>query len=131
MTESANKRLKLPRDKMKRIDIAFDVDGTLIKNVLAQDYLTKREFGIPYKYDVINPDIIELLKILAKFKNTRIIVWSAGGTEYAQKIVDGLMITKYVDVISGKHELGFKPDIAIDDIQDTALGLINLIVREK
>ena len=40
-------------------------------------------------------------------------------------------IEKYVDGYSSKIGQTINPDIAIDDIQDTAMGSINLIVRQK
>lgn len=112
-----NKELGLPFGKMQTIKIAFDVDGTLRCNCTdtCQD---------------INQRIVDLLHILKSFKNTQIFVWSGGGADYAYKF-------------ALKHELPVKDfrciskigapqmDIAIDDIQDTAIGKINLIVREK
>lgn len=111
---------------MKIISIAFDVDGTLIN----EDGKT-------------NWRITDLLRTLASFKNTRIIVWSGGGKSYAEMTVRHLGLEEYVDTCAdknhtgldddGKHIFtpGFAPDIAIDDIQACELGLINLIVREK
>lgn len=129
---SKNEELGLPRDRMKKTVICFDVDGTLISNVDASLYNEKRPTpGIPYTHDVPNPDIINLLKILSRFKNTHIVVWSGGGKDYARMWVDRLGIYKYVDDCDGKIGSEYQSDIAIDDIQDTALGRINLIVREK
>ena len=110
---------------MKKITVAFDVDGTLIDS----DGNT-------------NWRITELLRILAHFKNIEIIVWSGGGKDYAEMIVRKLGLDNYVKRCADKNHLGkvdgkhqfnpdFKPDIAIDDIQDCELGVINLIVREK
>lgn len=114
-----NKNLGLPFEKMKTIIICFDVDGTLITNTGATP-------------DISNVRIVELLKILSSFKNVKIVVWSGGGKQYAERWVRMLGIEDYVWKIASKteHEQ-IKPDIAIDDIQDTALGKINLIVREK
>lgn len=113
---------------MKKVTIAFDVDGTLIDNTE----------GKP----VANERIRSLLITLSSFKNTEVIVWSGGGELYARQIVATLGLTKYVDrygsknyqgKVDGKHvfEPDFKPDIAIDDIQACELGEINLIVKEK
>lgn len=101
---------------MKKVTIAFDVDGTLISNV--------------------DPD--------APVKaNVRIVVWSGGGEVYARQIAGYIGIKPYVDAYGDKNligqtedgsfifEPGFKPDIAIDDIQSCDLGILNLIVREK
>jgi hypothetical protein len=107
----------LPRDKMKKISIAFDVDGTLRCNCTET-------------CEDPNADIVELFRILNKFKNTELYVWSGGGKDYALRfarvfglgVKEGNCVSKFS---------GFKPDIAIDDIQETALGALNLIVREK
>lgn len=111
---------------MKKTIIAFDVDGTLINSE-----------GEP------NWRITELLRILSRFKNVEIVVWSGGGKSYAESIVRMLHLEKYVKRCADKRHLGknaegkhvfdpeLKPDIAIDDIQACELGLVNLIVREK
>lgn len=111
---------------MKKTIIAFDVDGTLID-----------ENGEPYWR------ITELLRILSRFKNIEIVVWSGGGKSYAESIVRKLNLEKYVKRCASKNHLGkddngkhifepdLKPDIAIDDIQDCELGIANLIVRNK
>lgn len=111
---------------MKKVTIAFDVDGTLIDS----DGNT-------------NWRITELLRTLSKFKNVNIIVWSGGGKSYAEMIVRHLGLEKYVKACYAKNHLGkddsgkhlfdpeITPDIAIDDIQDCNLGLVNLIVRNK
>lgn len=121
---------------MKKITIAFDVDGTLVNNgALSEDQI------------VANERIRTLLIILAGMKNTRIIVWSGGGVLWARQAASALGITKYVDEYADKqyikckkcnnpcnhHTFGttLKPDIAIDDIQTCELGALNLIVREK
>lgn len=114
---SANEKLGLPRDKMKKLKIAFDIDGTLRCNctVTCQDS---------------NQDIVDLFFILSKFKNTEMYVWSGGGSEYAARFA-----VKYALPVKASHcisKIGaLQMDIAIDDIQDTALGKLNLIVREK
>lgn len=118
---------------MKRIVIAFDCDGTLLDNTT----------GIMRA----NERIRSLLIILSSFKNVSIVVWSGGGELYARQVCNALAITSYVDNWAGKNpqrNVGitetatrhvFKPDIipdiAIDDIQDCDLGVLNLIVREK
>lgn len=120
MTEkNINQKLGLPFGKMRKIVIAIDVDGTLITNTGATP-------------DISNIRIVELLKTLASFKNTRIVVWSGGGKEYAERWVRLLGLDDYVWRVESKlnHE-AIKPDIAIDDIEDTTIGGINLIVHEK
>jgi phosphoserine phosphatase len=118
---------------MNTITIAFDVDGTLIRNDMKD--------GKP----VANERIRSLLVTLASFKNVKIVVWSGGGELYARQIASAIGIEKYVDQYAGKNHVAttktmppvhifkpdIKPDIAIDDIQGCELGIINLIVREK
>lgn len=116
---------------MKKVTIAFDVDGTLISNV---------DPDAPVK---ANERIRSLLIGLSSFKNVRIVVWSGGGELYARQIAGYIGIKPYVDAYGDKNligqtedgsfifEPGFKPDIAIDDIQSCDLGILNLIVREK
>ena len=116
---------------MKKVLIAFDVDGTLIGTEPDAN-------GMP----IVNERIRNLLIALSQFKNVKVFVWSGGGAGYAQHIARQINITQYVTAyadknhqgkIDGKHQFApdIKPDIAIDDIQDCDLGVINLIVREK
>lgn len=118
---------------MKKTTIAFDVDGTLIRDGYMGD-------GRP----VVNERIRSLLVTLSRFKNTKIIVWSGGGETYARQVAREIGIAPHVDGYASKNLLPerdenghprfdpeLKPDIAIDDIQDCELGVINLIVREK
>lgn len=129
---------------MKKVTIAFDVDGTLVSN----GALSEHEI-------VANERIRTLLIILAHMKNVEIWVWSGGGELWARQAANALGITKYVDKFADKeykqceqpecvqarkggtycnhHVFGtkLKPDIAIDDIQACELGVFNLIVREK
>lgn len=91
---------------MKEIIIAFDIDGTL------------------------------LLQILAKsMKNTKVIVWSGGGKEYAEQIVRRYGLERYVHRCYGKTEYEAEiegtVDIAFDDVHACTLGDKNLIVRMK
>jgi hydroxymethylpyrimidine pyrophosphatase-like HAD family hydrolase len=116
---------------MKKVLIAFDIDGTLRKN-------TVEDKVVP------NERIRTLLITLASMKNTKILVWSGGGELYARQMVKALCIDEYVDIVTGKelvptddpngvletHSV-YKPDIAFDDIHDCVLGAVNLIVREK
>lgn len=124
----------LPRSddgKMQKVIIAFDVDGTLIKNAGVD-----REHGIPSNDDVPIVHQINTLAVLSTYKNVKIVVWSGGGKQYAEQWGRRLGIDKYVWRYASKlehkelkamcHTL-----IAIDDIQSTAIGDVNLIVREK
>jgi len=115
---------------MDKIVIAFDVDWTLVKNINETDVEE-------------NKRIVELLKILSTFKNTKIIVWSWRGKEWANDVVNHLWIWTYVYGTASKNHKwkdkdwkhifkpNIKPDICIDDIQACELWLLNLIVKEK
>lgn len=108
---------------MQKITIAFDVDGTLRCNCtpICQD---------------INSSIIAGLVFFMRMKNTRIMIWSGGGADYARSFFEpkfsehskGICFASKLDKSTWKWG---QPDIAIDDIQDFELGKINLIVREK
>lgn len=129
---------------MKKITIAFDVDGTLVNN------------GALDEHEVVaNERIRSLLIIMAHMKNTKILVWSGGGELWARQATRALGLEKYVDQYADKQysqcqqadcvkarkggvychhhvfDTDIQPDIAIDDIQECTLGKINLIVREK
>lgn len=130
---------EMPRDKMRKVIFAIDIDGTLITNVPADIYQEKRPpVGEPYKYDTPNRDIIELLVILSRFKNVRIVVWSGGGKQYAEMWGNRLHLDKFVWRYAGKTEVREIKShcaeghfIAVDDIQACDLGDVNLIVRQK
>lgn len=108
---------------MKEVIIAFDVDGTLISNTngLGQEKL--------------NIDCYHLMVLLSKQKNTRIIVWSGGGKDYATQLVLKYGLGKYVDAIYGKQDydesIDGKVDIAFDDQHEFSLADKNIIVRMK
>ena len=116
------------KDGMRLITIAFDVDGTLRNNT--DDTM------------VANERIRSLLVALSSFKNVKIVVWSGGGELYARQAARAMHVDQYVDEYASKNfvrkdglkpifEPDIKPDIAIDDIHDCELGIINLIVKEK
>jgi len=119
MTETnTNEKLGLPNDVMKKVIVAFDVDGTLRNNQGEAISANER--------------IRTLLIILSSFKNIKIVVWSGSGELYARQVARAIHVEPYVDCYASKTEWKtLKPDIAIDDIQDTAIGKINLIVKEK
>lgn len=108
---------------MKNIIIAFDIDGTLISNSngLGQEKLQIATYN--------------LIVLLSRMKNTRIIVWSGGGKEYAEQIVQKYGISEYVERCYGKHEydetIDGKVDIAFDDEHEFSLADKNIIVRLK
>lgn len=127
---------------MEKITIAFDIDGTLISNEGIDpgtpSYLRPR-CGV-------NIEVVMLLQILSKQKNTKIIVWSGGGKDYAEKICRDYGFDKYADRICGKPvgthglaqidgaynlETDGPVDIAFDDIQSCVLADKNIIVKMK
>lgn len=115
---------------MKKVRVAFDIDGTLRCNCT------------PTCQDANQP-MIALANILSKwFKNIELHAWSGGGADYTWQFVRTHGLGKIIPesrchskVLVGtnpyRFENDFHPDIAIDDIQDFNLGDINLIVRMK
>ena len=120
---------------MRKVIIAVDVDGTLIRNTNPET----RVHGQPDNDDVPHVPIINTVMVLSKlFKNVRIVVWSGGGKDYAALWGHRLGLDDYVWRYASKLEAGELRKlvdrgnfIAIDDIQDTELGDVNLIVRLK
>lgn len=118
---------------MNKITIAFDCDGTLIQD------------GAFAEHEIVaNERVRSMLIALGHCKNVRIVVWSGGGELWARQVGAALELDRYVWKYTTKNLLperdkdghpqfapDLKPDIAIDDIQDCNLGMINLIVREK
>lgn len=115
-----NKELGLPFGKMEKVLVAFDVDGTLVNNNEPLPTLA----------------LLEAYWI-QKWKNVDVIVWSGGGADYART-----MIERQTDLARGRNcwhskleylELRKRYDkiTAFDDIHDTAIGDVNLIVRNK
>lgn len=101
---------------MKKITIAFDIDGTLISNV----------------DDSPNIKILTLFRILASMKNTRLIIWSGGGVDYAELWARRLRLGNATWKVCCKcPETAALVDIAIDDQHEFDMAGINLIVREK
>lgn len=115
---SKNEELGLPFGKMRKIRIAFDVDGTLRCNCTdtCQDP---------------NDRIVQLFNIFCSFKNVELYIWSGGGKDYALSWARRLPL-ELININRCISKIGAPAmDIAIDDIQDTAIAPINLIVREK
>lgn len=105
---------------MKQIVIAFDIDGTILNN----------ETG------GVNLEVVQLMALLKKrMKNTYIVVWSGGGSDYCRHICDKFSLRPYVDNMIGKKdfdEVWFgKVDIAFDDEHAFAMAEKNIIVRMK
>lgn len=104
---------------MQRVAICFDVDGTLIT------YQGEER-------ERVTRLVLDMHKL---FKNAKLVVWSGGGNKYAEDCARRLGLAEYVWKFMSKHQhrelraLGYQI-LAIDDIQDTALGDINLIVRQ-
>ena len=92
--------------------VAFDVDGTLIWEEGHLDHIPDSP-----KYS-----IYYLLHTLQKCKDVEIIVWSGGGTDYAERWCEKLGIT--ARVIPKGSEL---VDIAFDDME-VKLGKVNIQV---
>jgi hypothetical protein len=114
-----NEELGLPFGKMRQYRVAFDVDGTLRCN--CTETCTDP-----------NVEILDLLRILSKFKNITCFIWSGGGAKYALGMRNMFGLEQYVKEAHCISKIGAPPmDIAIDDIQDTAIGSINLIVKQK
>ena len=121
---------------MKKLLIAFDVDGTLVSND-----------GQPGGMITPNERVCRMLIDLSHSKNVKILVWSGGGELWARQAVAALGLTSYVKQYADKiyikctkctepcnhHEFGtqIRPDIAFDDIQECVLADKNIIVREK
>jgi phosphoserine phosphatase len=113
---------------MKEIVIAFDIDGTILNNE-----------GIPPETPAhlrpacgVNLEVILLIQILSKkMKNTRIIVWSGGGLEYARQIVRRYGLERYVDKCYGKDDCDETVDICFDDVHACELAEKNIIVKMK
>lgn len=101
-------------ERMQKLIIAFDVDGTLV----SED-------------DVPSFQMINTLQVLSKLtKNVRIVVWSGGGKEYAEMWGRRLGLDEYVWKYMAKDRT-FHTDIAFDDQQAFALADKNIIVRLK
>lgn len=127
---------ELPRSadgKMAKVIFAFDVDGTLIRNDQSTEY---RVHGQLSEGDMPIFHQINTLQVLSTYKNVKIVVWSGGGKQYAEMWGKRLGLDQYVWRYASKleHEsIKTMCDtlIAVDDIQATQLGDVNLIVREK
>ncbi len=124
----------LPRaadGKMDKVIFAFDIDGTLVRNGNPD-----RQHGTVNDGDVPIVHQINTLMVLSTYKNIKIVVWSGGGKQYAEMWGKRLGLDQYVWRYASKLEhddIKKHCDhlIAIDDIQATRLGDVNLIVREK
>lgn len=121
---SANKKLGLPTGKMEKLVYCFDIDGTLRNNTVDQT-----------KAPIANERIRTLLIILSTFKNIKIVIWSGSGELYARQIGAAFGLDSYVWRYASKYDrdklVKYGRIMVVDDIQNTALGEVNHIVREK
>ena len=128
---------------MKEIIIAFDIDGTILNNEGIQPetptHLRPR-CGL-------NLEVVSLIQILGrKMKNTKVIVWSGGGKQYAEQIVREYGLEKYIHACYGKptsapahlskgdeydESIYGKVDICFDDVHACELAEKNIIVKMK
>jgi len=95
----------------------FDVDDTLLmwdmaKTVLENEIVTVVCRGKSQERQV-NPFNLDLLIKMSNSGHS-IVVWSAGGSDWAESAVKALGIEKYVDIVMKK------PTYYIDDIADPA-----------
>lgn len=104
---------------MKTITIAFDVDGTLV--------------GIDHKPI---PQNVQLLTMLGKMKNVKIVVWSGGGRDYAEMWGNRLQIPKavknvqYASKRAPRGEVQVIPDITFDDQSNVNFNCPNIVVEQ-
>lgn len=120
---SKNKELGLPYGLgMEKVLVVFDVDGTLVG-----------------EGDKLFMETISLMDFFAKqsWKNVNVAIWSGGGAKYAESMFRRLFPyttfnVKFYSKLDHKElRKKYAKIIAIDDIQDTRLGDVNLIVRNK
>jgi hypothetical protein len=106
---------------MDEITIAFDIDGTIITN----------QSGLGQ--ESLKPHVYALMCLLNNMKNTRIIVWSGGGKEYAEQICMKYGLQNLVSRCYDKHkydpEEDGQVDIAFDDVTDFKMAINNIIVK--
>ena len=117
--------------------IAFDLDDTLWKVIhgcsddceFRQQHPSERICDVHLRTTKQVPDY-ELIAVLKWFyqNGDYIHVWSAGGVDYAQTIVDKLGLEKMVTVIpKGSSE---DMDLTFDD-EAVTLGKVNIKVKRK
>jgi trehalose-6-phosphatase len=107
--------------------IAFDIDDTLWK------------IDVKHKRQVPDYDLIQVLRWFVA-NGDEVFVWSAGGMDYAQTIVDKLGLTDHVTVIQKNGVLmkdlrgpAWKEqpmDIAFDDVE-VGLATVNVKVKRE
>jgi len=98
------------------VNIAFDVDGTLI---------------VPYgttgsSTDTPNYDVIAIFRWFQS-QGHHMIIWSGSGTDYAKRWADKLGLQAEIRVKQKSADV----DIAFDDMSGADLGNVNISVRWK
>lgn len=120
---------------MRKVAIAFDIDGTL-RNNSEERHRTEIE---------VNERQVRLLIDNAHSKNVTIHLWSNRGEAYCRKIRKLFGLEKYVreanchlklwqkmqDEYAAKGERCFRPDVAYDDQQRFDGADTVIVVREK
>lgn len=112
--------------------VAFDVDGTLIQHFLrAENGIGSVLYRGGWEE---RPEVVQALKAFAALEWVEVMVWSAGGQEWAQEVVDILGLGEYVDMVYGKEQyadlqddnppLYPDPDIYFDDNGIAAYGKV-------
>ena len=97
--------------------VYVDVDDTLImwskpENYREEDLIEITCRGVTDKYVVNRHNLHHLIKMGSRAH--AIVVWSAGGSDWAEAVVKALDIGKYVEAILTK------PAYYIDDVKDTS-----------
>lgn len=106
------KPFKVPNNKTAY----FDVDDTLLMWNIPEGTPENELVGVSYvpefiEYGLPNKHNIDLLKKM-KRRGHSVVVWSAGGSDWAEAVVQALRLEKYVDAVMPK------PDYYIDDLSD-------------
>ena len=117
------------------MNIAFDIDDTLWKivpDLSPSAQILSQHRGYQSYKQVPDYDLISVLKWF-KSNGANVYVWSAGGTDYAQTIVDKLGLDSYVVVIDKEMRYSGEEkfiDIAFDD-EDVELGKVNIKIKRE
>ena len=128
---------------MKEVVIAFDVDGTILNN----EGVTPGTPSHLRPRTSVNLEVILLIQLLSKkMKNTKIIVWSGGGSDHAEKVVREYGLERYISGCFGKpsnapvhlkdpkeydESMYGEVDICFDDVHACELAHKNIIVKMK
>lgn len=101
-------------NKFKEPIYYFDCDDTLVSwKTYPKRSKNSVEFEDPHTHECLYleaiPQTIEAMKS-HKLRGHTVIVWSAGGADWAEEVVRKLNISKYVDAVMSK------PDLFYDDL---------------